>query len=174
MHRVDAVGNSLGVCRELVEGIESLPGWRKGVRQKKTETHRKIVGASQKAYRETNLIGAIKLQPDDRLRSSLSIGPEFERCSGISLEFASGISLEFARRFTEGIGKLARNMSGDCRKKTRGLTARMPEAVELAGVNRSYPSVRVAEPPRSAGKPPIPGFSKYDFLLRKSKATWGL
>ncbi|RWV83111.1 hypothetical protein GW17_00055331, partial [Ensete ventricosum] len=29
MHRVDAVGNSPGVRRELVEGIESLSGWRK-------------------------------------------------------------------------------------------------------------------------------------------------
>ncbi|RZS20652.1 hypothetical protein BHM03_00053181 [Ensete ventricosum] len=46
MHRVDAVGNSLGVCRELTKGLRSLPGWRKGVRQKKTETHRKIVGGN--------------------------------------------------------------------------------------------------------------------------------
>ncbi|RWV89975.1 hypothetical protein GW17_00047856 [Ensete ventricosum] len=40
MHRVDAFGNSPGVCRKLAKGIRSLPGWRKGVRQKKTETHR--------------------------------------------------------------------------------------------------------------------------------------
>ncbi|RWW40653.1 hypothetical protein BHE74_00053910 [Ensete ventricosum] len=52
MHRVNAVGNLLGVRRELTEGIESLLGWRKGVRQKKTETHRKIIGGSRKAYRE--------------------------------------------------------------------------------------------------------------------------
>ncbi|RWV86134.1 hypothetical protein GW17_00052005 [Ensete ventricosum] len=52
MHRVDAVGNSLGVCRELAEGIESLSGWCKGVRQKKTEIRRKIIGGSRKAYRE--------------------------------------------------------------------------------------------------------------------------
>ncbi|RRT53903.1 hypothetical protein B296_00049523 [Ensete ventricosum] len=45
MHRVDAVGNLLGVRRELTEGIESLLGWHKGVRQKKTETHRKIIGS---------------------------------------------------------------------------------------------------------------------------------
>ncbi|RWW72005.1 hypothetical protein BHE74_00020207 [Ensete ventricosum] len=43
MYRVDAFGNSLGVCRKLVEDIRSLPGWRKGVRQKKTETRQKIV-----------------------------------------------------------------------------------------------------------------------------------
>ncbi|RWW19822.1 hypothetical protein GW17_00016085 [Ensete ventricosum] len=42
MHRVDAVGNSPGVRLELTEGIRSLPGWRKGVRLKKTETHWKI------------------------------------------------------------------------------------------------------------------------------------
>ncbi|RZS23348.1 hypothetical protein BHM03_00056263 [Ensete ventricosum] len=46
MHRVDAVGNSPGVRLELAEGIRSLPGWRKGVRQKKTETHWKIVEVS--------------------------------------------------------------------------------------------------------------------------------
>ncbi|RZR94375.1 hypothetical protein BHM03_00023068 [Ensete ventricosum] len=44
MHQVDAFGNSPGACRKLAEGIGSLSGWRKRVRQKKTETHRKIVG----------------------------------------------------------------------------------------------------------------------------------
>ncbi|RRT49202.1 hypothetical protein B296_00031598 [Ensete ventricosum] len=48
----DAVGNSSGVCRELTEGIESLPGWHKGVRQEKTEIHRKIIDGSQKACRD--------------------------------------------------------------------------------------------------------------------------
>ncbi|RWV83485.1 hypothetical protein BHE74_00044321 [Ensete ventricosum] len=52
MHRVDAVGNSPGVHRKLAEGIGSSSGWRKRVRQKKTETHRKIVGGSRKACRE--------------------------------------------------------------------------------------------------------------------------
>ncbi|RRT40854.1 hypothetical protein B296_00034329 [Ensete ventricosum] len=52
MHRVDAVGNSPGVCRKLTEGIGSLLGWRKGVRQKKTETRQKIIGGSRKAYRD--------------------------------------------------------------------------------------------------------------------------
>ncbi|RWW03169.1 hypothetical protein GW17_00033691 [Ensete ventricosum] len=49
MRRVDAFGNSPGVCRKLAEGIGSLPGWRKGVRQKKTETHQKIIGGSNDA-----------------------------------------------------------------------------------------------------------------------------
>ncbi|RWW83402.1 hypothetical protein BHE74_00008096 [Ensete ventricosum] len=52
MHRVDAVGNSPGVRWELTEGIRSLLGWCKGVRQKKTETRWKIIGGSRKAYRE--------------------------------------------------------------------------------------------------------------------------
>ncbi|RWW45231.1 hypothetical protein BHE74_00048946, partial [Ensete ventricosum] len=52
MHRVDAVGNSPGVRRDLAEGIGSLLGWHKGVRQKKIETRRKIIGGSQKACRE--------------------------------------------------------------------------------------------------------------------------
>ncbi|RZR76191.1 hypothetical protein BHM03_00000820 [Ensete ventricosum] len=46
----------LGTRQECVlsspRGIGSLPRWRKGVRQKKTETHRKITGGSRKACRE--------------------------------------------------------------------------------------------------------------------------
>ncbi|RWW37401.1 hypothetical protein BHE74_00057486, partial [Ensete ventricosum] len=53
MHRVNAFGNSPGVCRKLTEGIRSLLGWRKGVRQKKTETRWKIIGGSRKACRES-------------------------------------------------------------------------------------------------------------------------
>ncbi|RWW55206.1 hypothetical protein BHE74_00038169 [Ensete ventricosum] len=52
MHWVDTVGNLPGVRRELAEGIGSLLGWRKGVRQKKTETRRKIIGGSRKACQE--------------------------------------------------------------------------------------------------------------------------
>ncbi|RWV92814.1 hypothetical protein GW17_00044776 [Ensete ventricosum] len=69
MHRVDAVGNSLGVGRELTKGIKSLPGWRKGVRQKKTKTRWKIVGGSRKACRERFTEGIGKLAgntPGDR------------------------------------------------------------------------------------------------------------
>ncbi|RRT50328.1 hypothetical protein B296_00019618 [Ensete ventricosum] len=47
-----AVGNLLGGRRKLAEGIGSLLGWRKGVRQKKTKTRWKIVEVSQKACRE--------------------------------------------------------------------------------------------------------------------------
>ncbi|RRT69941.1 hypothetical protein B296_00011909, partial [Ensete ventricosum] len=77
----DAVGNSPGVRQKLAEGIGSLPRWCKGVRQKKTETHRKIIGGS--------------------------------------------------RLFTEGIGKLTRNMSGDHRRKTVRLAMEIPK---VAGI----------------------------------------
>ncbi|RRT34709.1 hypothetical protein B296_00054772 [Ensete ventricosum] len=69
------------------------------------ETHRKIIGGSQKACRETNYEEAMELQPDDGSRSCLSTGPGFRRCSGISSKFA--------RRFVKGIGKLVRNTPGD-------------------------------------------------------------
>ncbi|RWW42141.1 hypothetical protein BHE74_00052326 [Ensete ventricosum] len=122
MHRVDTVENSPGVRWELADGIESLPGWRKGVRQKKTETHRKI-------FEGLTMTGAMKLQPDDGPRSSLGIVPGFGRCSGISLEFA--------RRFAEWIGKLAGNTLGDRRKKTERLATRMSEGAGLVGLPRS-------------------------------------
>ncbi|RZS04578.1 hypothetical protein BHM03_00034932 [Ensete ventricosum] len=89
-------GTHLVRC-ELVEGIGSLLGWRKGVHQKKTETRRKIIEGSRKAYD--------------------AVGPR----------------RDFARRFVEGIGKLAGNISRDHRKNTVGLTARMLEAAGLAG-----------------------------------------
>ncbi|RZR89134.1 hypothetical protein BHM03_00016806 [Ensete ventricosum] len=68
----------------------------------------------------------MELQPDNWPRSSLGIGP--------GSDDAMESRREFARRFTEEIGKLAGNMKGDHRKKTEGLTARMPEATGLAEV----------------------------------------
>ncbi|RWW00933.1 hypothetical protein GW17_00036064 [Ensete ventricosum] len=53
-------------------------------------------------------LGRTKLQPDNRSRSSLGIGP--------GLDNAVGPRREFTRRFAEGIGKLAENTPGDCRK----------------------------------------------------------
>ncbi|RWV87133.1 hypothetical protein GW17_00050909 [Ensete ventricosum] len=90
MHRVDTFGNSPGVCRKLTEGIGSLPGWRKGVRQKKTKTRQKIIVGSRKACWE----------------------------SGYS-DDAVGSRRKFTRRFAEGIRKLAGNAKGDRRKEDR-------------------------------------------------------
>ncbi|RWW57973.1 hypothetical protein BHE74_00035197 [Ensete ventricosum] len=101
MHRVDTVGDLLGVRWELVEGIGSLPGWHKGVRQKKIETHRKIVGGSRKACQE---LGWSRNRYNG-LRSSLSIRLGFGRCGGFRREFT--------RIFVEGIEKLAGNTPGD-------------------------------------------------------------
>ncbi|RRT65188.1 hypothetical protein B296_00031303 [Ensete ventricosum] len=81
--QVNTVGNSPGVHRELTEGIESLPGWRKGVRQKKTETRQKIIEIVEKLA-WNDVVGS---------RQS-SLGDS-----------------------SEGIGKLAGNMSGDTGRK---------------------------------------------------------
>ncbi|RWW74584.1 hypothetical protein BHE74_00017474 [Ensete ventricosum] len=96
----DDRNHRLTVKKKLAKGIRSLAGWCKGVRQKKTETCRKIVGGSRKAYQELG-------------------------------------------RFAKGIGKFARNMLGDRRKKTRRLAVRMPEAAGLTGVHRPYPGIWV-------------------------------
>ncbi|RRT33268.1 hypothetical protein B296_00031030 [Ensete ventricosum] len=101
MHRVDAFGNSPGICRKLTEGIGSLPGWRKGVRQKKTETHRKIIGGSRKACRESG-------------------------CS----DDAVGSHRKFARGFVEGIGKLAGNAKGDHRKEDQRTCRKIVEGYQ--------------------------------------------
>ncbi|RWW36958.1 hypothetical protein BHE74_00057984, partial [Ensete ventricosum] len=103
----DGVENSPGVRRELAKDVKSLPGWRKGVRQKKTKTRRKIIGGSRKACRELGI--------------------------GLGLDDVVGPRHDFARRFAEGIGKLAGNTSIDHRKKTRRLFARIQEVVRLAG-----------------------------------------
>ncbi|RRT62284.1 hypothetical protein B296_00006765 [Ensete ventricosum] len=104
----DAVGNLLGVFWELVEGVGSLLGWCKGVQQKRTKTHWKIIKGSQKACRD--------------------LGRDREAHW---------------------------DMLGDGRKKTIGLTIRMPEATGLAGV------LLAVDPPRLTTELPIPGFYGY-------------
>ncbi|RWV99551.1 hypothetical protein BHE74_00043400 [Ensete ventricosum] len=88
MHQVNAIGNSPGVRRELTEGIGSLLGWRKGVRQKKTETCWKIIGGSRKAYRD-----------------SLGDSP---KGSGSSLGTRQKITDEKTRRLTASMPKATR------------------------------------------------------------------
>ncbi|RWW41095.1 hypothetical protein BHE74_00053442, partial [Ensete ventricosum] len=85
-------GNSPGVRQKLAEGIGSLLGWRKGVRQKKTETRRKIIG-------------------DNRPRSNLGIRPSSDD------DVVSW--WEFARRFAKRIRKLTGNTKGDRREEDR-------------------------------------------------------
>ncbi|RZS02526.1 hypothetical protein BHM03_00032606 [Ensete ventricosum] len=132
MHQVDSFGNSPGVYRKLTEGIKSLPGWRKGVRQKKIETHRKIVRGSRKACQESG-------------------------CSDNMV----GSRRKFARRFVEGIEKLVGNVKGDrwkedwrtCRKIAGGchsIRETRAAASSFRQVKRPYPGS--AEPPKSADK----------------------
>ncbi|RWV92225.1 hypothetical protein GW17_00045417 [Ensete ventricosum] len=65
------------------------------------------------------MTGAMELQPDDGLRSSLGIRPgsddEVRPCR------------KFTRRFIEGIRKLAWNTPGDHRKKTRRLCRKLSD-----------------------------------------------
>ncbi|RWW05885.1 hypothetical protein GW17_00030817 [Ensete ventricosum] len=68
----------------------------------------------------------MELQPDNGPIPSLGIG--------LGSDDAVGSHRKFATRFAEGIRMLIGNMKGDHRKKTGGLTARMPEATKLAKV----------------------------------------
>ncbi|RZR99008.1 hypothetical protein BHM03_00028475 [Ensete ventricosum] len=97
---------------EAHRGYERLPGWHKGVRQKKIETRWKIVEGSRKAYRELGW-------SYDGPRYSLGIGP--------SSDDAVGSCRKFTRRFTEGIGKLAGNAKGDRRKEDRRTCRKITE-----------------------------------------------
>ncbi|RZS27701.1 hypothetical protein BHM03_00061223 [Ensete ventricosum] len=65
-------------------------------------------------------------KPDMDPGSSLSIGPRFGQCDGSS----SGVQLDFI----EGIGKIARNMPGDRRRKTMRLAAGNAKGCRIMGV----------------------------------------
>ncbi|RRT63051.1 hypothetical protein B296_00036189 [Ensete ventricosum] len=115
----------------------------------------------------------MKLQPDDRPRSSLSIGSRFRRCNGISSKFS--------RRFVERIGKLTRNMPGDRLKKTRRLTARMPEATGLAESRRDLSGLGCASPDApaqicvsgcSCSKSPMGVMTRVDELIILIATVW--
>ncbi|RRT31655.1 hypothetical protein B296_00058696 [Ensete ventricosum] len=87
MHRVDAVRNSPGVRREIAEGIGSLSGWRKGVRQKKIETRRKIIGGSPKACRERFVEGIGKLAgntPGDYRKKTGRLAARMPEATGLT------------------------------------------------------------------------------------------
>ncbi|RRT47986.1 hypothetical protein B296_00031691 [Ensete ventricosum] len=68
---------------------------------------------------------------EKRLRLTERLSGEAEKLTG-SLE-GSNDTVGARWEFAEGIGKLIRNTSGDCRRKTIKLTGRMPEVVELSG-----------------------------------------
>ncbi|RWV79457.1 hypothetical protein GW17_00059412 [Ensete ventricosum] len=90
------------------------------------------------------MTGAMELQPDDGPSSSLGIGP--------GSDDVVGPHREFTRRFTEGIRKLTRNMSGDHWKKIGRLTARMSEVAGLARVvGITFLEILAGKPPVSSG-----------------------
>ncbi|RWW36724.1 hypothetical protein BHE74_00058232 [Ensete ventricosum] len=81
MHRVDAFGNSLGVCRKLAEGIGSLPGWCKGVRQKMTETRRKIVGGRDSPKESGSSLGTRR---EIARKKTGGLAARLPECAGIT------------------------------------------------------------------------------------------
>ncbi|RWW42143.1 hypothetical protein BHE74_00052321 [Ensete ventricosum] len=115
MHRVDAVGNSPGVRRELAKGIGNLLGWRKGVREKKTETQWKIVGGSLKACLESNYDKSMELQPGDGPRSSLGIGPGLD-----DADFAESLLGDSPKGSGSSLGTYRGEDQKTCRKYARG------------------------------------------------------
>ncbi|RWW40801.1 hypothetical protein BHE74_00053752 [Ensete ventricosum] len=72
------------------------------------------------------MAGTMELQLDNELRSSLSIGSGFGRCSGFRREFAM--------RFIEGIGKLAGNTLGDHRGEDQKICRKYAEVTRLVKV----------------------------------------
>ncbi|RWV91189.1 hypothetical protein GW17_00046548 [Ensete ventricosum] len=100
MYQVDAVGNLPGVHRKLAEGIESLPGWHKGVCQKKTETRQKIVRGSRKICRDS----------DDEVGSRRKLLGDSSKELGSSL----GTQREIAGKKTRGLTVRLPEVAGLC------------------------------------------------------------
>ncbi|RRT58458.1 hypothetical protein B296_00039588 [Ensete ventricosum] len=110
MYRVDAFGNSLGVYRKLAEGIGSLLGWRKGVRQD---------GAREFSKKRPRLAERLSGVAEKLARSRDDDGPRYNIGIGPSSDDAVGSRRKFARRFAEGIGKLVGYAKDDHRKEDR-------------------------------------------------------
>ncbi|RRT54176.1 hypothetical protein B296_00013517 [Ensete ventricosum] len=89
----------------------------------------------------------MKLQPND--------GPRYNLGIELSSDDAVGSRRKFVRRFVEGIEKLARNMKGDCRKKTEGLAVRLLVVVGVCGttVGPLVPQISGGSQQVSVGKP---------------------
>ncbi|RRT59433.1 hypothetical protein B296_00029247 [Ensete ventricosum] len=81
----------------------------------------------------------------EQLSYSQMMGQDQAWALGRGSDDAVRLRWEFARRFAKGIEKLAVNTPGDCRKKTKRLTARMLEVVGLVGrrLDHPYPGFRM-------------------------------
>ncbi|RWW44011.1 hypothetical protein BHE74_00050264 [Ensete ventricosum] len=77
----DVAGNSPEMHRKLAEGIESLLGWHKGVRQQKIETCRKIVEVAETFNHDKRRCYRSDMDPG----SNLGIEPRIGRCGESSL-----------------------------------------------------------------------------------------
>ncbi|RWV88182.1 hypothetical protein BHE74_00051812 [Ensete ventricosum] len=113
MHRVDAFGNSPGVCQKLAEGIGSLPGWHKGIRQKKTETRRKIIGGSEK-------LAGIRTMWWDLTGSSLG---DSSKESGSSL----GTQREITEKKTRGLAVRLPEVARICGMISQRVPSELPD-----------------------------------------------
>ncbi|RWW37099.1 hypothetical protein BHE74_00057832 [Ensete ventricosum] len=116
MHRARVRTIRLGTRQECVaEGIGSLPGWRKEVRQKKTETHRKIVGGWDSIEKiARNTLG------DHQRKTVRLVAGEAGGC-----RFAGRVSRACQNRTREFAGRrlrLARRLSGVAERVVRSLT----------------------------------------------------
>ncbi|RZS17408.1 hypothetical protein BHM03_00049562 [Ensete ventricosum] len=115
----NAVGNSPGVRRELIEGIGSLSGWYKGVHRKRTKTRRKTVeGINHDDEKELQIIH----EPRIKLRHRAKIWT-------IRWELA-----ESSLGLCKGIEKIAKNIPRDCQRKTVRLFAGNVVGCRIEGV----------------------------------------
>ncbi|RRT41993.1 hypothetical protein B296_00052475, partial [Ensete ventricosum] len=140
MHQVDAFWNSSRMYRKLVEGIWSLPGWRKGVRQRRSRLTGRLSGVAEKLTESLTVAGSMKLQPDDEPRYSLGIGS--------SSDDAVGFRWKFARRFTKEIGKLTGNTKGDRREEDQRTCRKIIggyRSMREAGQRKSQAGIRKVE-----------------------------
>ncbi|RWW74764.1 hypothetical protein BHE74_00017275, partial [Ensete ventricosum] len=78
-----------------------------------------VGGAREFARRRPILAGRLSRVAEKLVRSRDGLVPDILLGIGPSSDDAVGSRRKFARRFTEGIGKLAGNAKGDCRKEDR-------------------------------------------------------
>ncbi|RRT80388.1 hypothetical protein B296_00013876 [Ensete ventricosum] len=108
MHRVDVVGTRQECVGSLSRVSRVFQDGAREFARRRSRLAKKLSGVAKKLAGRLTMTGVMELQLDDGPRSSLSIGPGFRRCSGISSKFA--------RRFIEGIVKLTRNTLGEDQK----------------------------------------------------------
>ncbi|RZR92543.1 hypothetical protein BHM03_00020856 [Ensete ventricosum] len=162
-------GNSPGVRRELAEGLRSLPGWCKGVRQKKTETHRKIVEGSQNTCRERCSVILPKFarrftEGIGKLAGNMP-GDRWKKTERLTARMPEDVGLVGGTTFAE-ISTSKPSVNDRCTAvahafgqltavdppRLRDSTACTQESGYFRWLTCPYPSVRAAKSPRSTGE----------------------